>query len=220
MIGKAPGVPGAGPLDAVMLRNNDRFGLVHFRLPPGENIGEHSMPFEVVFIALEGEGWLDSGTAEFLVSAGSSIPCGAGEPRAWRNEGRTDLRVLVMKLKDSNKTGGRTMEIRRISEQPQAKNPHGIDVRRAYESEFALSSVITLQPGEKLIRHITPVDVFFYVLEGTGIVEVGEEKESVSQDTVIDSPKDIPHCWYNESADPLRVLVVKVPRPTSGSKLL
>ncbi|MCK5036553.1 MAG: cupin domain-containing protein [Candidatus Sabulitectum sp.] len=107
-----------------------------------------------------------------------------------------------------------------MSEQSPAKNPHKVDVRRVYESEYALSSVITMQPGEKLIRHITPVDVFFYVLEGTGIVEVGKEKETVSADTVIESPKDIPHCWYNESESVLRVLVVKVPKPTSNTQLL
>ena len=28
-------------------------------------------------------------------------------------------------------------------------------------------------------RHITPVDVFFYVLEGTGVVEIGKEKQTV-----------------------------------------
>lgn len=112
------------------------------------------------------------------------------------------------------------MKITRISEQPLEKNPHGVDVRRAYDSKYALSSVITFQPGEKLIRHITPVDVFFYVLEGEGIIEIGDEKKSVSKDTVIDSPKDIPHCWYNESNTTLRVLVVKVPRPTGKTRLL
>lgn len=112
------------------------------------------------------------------------------------------------------------MDIRKIAEQESAPNPHGIDVRRVYESEHVLSSVITLQPGEQLIRHITPVDVFFYVLEGTGIVEVGDEKETVTKDTVIDSPKDIPHCWYNKSGEILRVLVVKVPKPTEKTRLL
>ena len=105
------------------------------------------------------------------------------------------------------------MDIRKMSEQPSAKNPHGVDVRRVYESDFALSSVITMKPGEKLIRHITPVDVFFYVLEGTGVVEVGTEKQTVSADTVIDSPKDIPHCWYNESSEFLRFMVIKAPKP-------
>lgn len=108
----------------------------------------------------------------------------------------------------------------RMSEQPLADNAHGIDVRRVYDTEYALASHLTLKPGEKLIRHITPVDVFFYVLEGSGIVEVGDEKCEVSQDTVISSPKDIPHCWYNESDEILRILVVKVPRPSTATKLL
>ncbi len=112
------------------------------------------------------------------------------------------------------------MNIVRVSEQPVAENSHGIDVRRVYDSEYALSSHLTLKPDEQLIRHITPVDVFFYVLEGTGIVEVGNEECEVSRDMVIDSPKDIPHCWYNRSDADLRILVVKVPRPTTGTKLL
>jgi len=112
------------------------------------------------------------------------------------------------------------VKIIKVSEQTGAKNPHGIDVRRVYDSEHALSSHLTLKPGEQLIRHITPVDVFFYVLEGTGIVEVGSEELEVSKDTAIESPKDIPHCWYNRSDADLRILVVKVPRPTTGTKLL
>jgi len=110
--------------------------------------------------------------------------------------------------------------VRKMSEQTPADNPHGVDVRRAYDSKYALSSVITMKPGEKLIRHITPVDVFFYVLEGSGTVEVGEERKPVSADTVIESPSGIPHCWYNESKENLRVLVVKVPRPTAKTQLL
>ena len=69
-------------------------------------------------------------------------------------------------------------------------------------------------------RHITPVDVFFYVLEGKGIVEIGDEKKEVGSDTLIESPAKILHCWYNESNEILRILVVKTPRPTEAAKLL
>ena len=103
---------------------------------------------------------------------------------------------------------------------PVTENPHGVATRKLYESEHAQVIHITLEPGESLKRHITPVDVFFYVLEGTGVVEIGEERRNVGQDTLIDSPKDIVHCWYNESDGPLRFLVVKVPRPTSTTRLL
>jgi mannose-6-phosphate isomerase-like protein (cupin superfamily) len=64
------------------------------------------------------------------------------------------------------------------------------------------------------------VDVIFYVLEGEGVVEIGDEKKTVSKDTVIDSPAKIMHCWYNESDSDLRVLIVKIPRPTESTIML
>jgi len=94
------------------------------------------------------------------------------------------------------------------------KNAHQVDVRAMYDSEHAMVSHMTLQPGEQLKKHITPVVVFFFVLEGEGTVEIGDEKEVVGAGTLIDSPADIAHCWYNTSAAPLRILVTKVPKPT------
>lgn len=103
---------------------------------------------------------------------------------------------------------------------PAIKNPHGVKVSQLYDTEHAAVMHITLAPGESLKRHITPVDVFFYVLEGTGAVEIGEEKKEVGPDTLIDSPARIPHCWHNQSKGTLRVLVVKVPRPRESTRLL
>ena len=100
------------------------------------------------------------------------------------------------------------------------KNPHGVKVSKIYDTEHAQVMHLTLQPGESLKRHITPVDVFFYVLEGNGIVEVGQEKQQVGPDTLIDSPAGIPHCWYNQENQVLRILVVKVPRPTEKTRVL
>ena len=100
------------------------------------------------------------------------------------------------------------------------KNPHGVDARALYNKKDAMASHITLKPGEQLKKHITPVDVFFYVLEGNGIVEVGDEKKEVDKDTLIESPKDIPHCWYNESNEIVRILVVKTPKPEKSTKVL
>jgi len=103
---------------------------------------------------------------------------------------------------------------------PMIDNPHRVQVSKLYDTEHAQVMHITLKPGESLKRHATPVDVFFYVLEGKGIVEIGDEKKEVGQDTLINSPAKIPHCWYNESDATLRVLVAKVPRPTESTKLL
>lgn len=106
------------------------------------------------------------------------------------------------------------MITRELSAVEVMKNPHQIDARNLYNTENAVITVITLAPGESLKRHITPVDVAFYVLQGSGVVEIGEEKQIVGPDTLVESPRDIVHCWYNESDAPLRFMVVKAPRPT------
>lgn len=93
------------------------------------------------------------------------------------------------------------------------ENAHNVDARNLYNTDHAVITVITLEPGQSLKRHITPVDVAFYVLAGKGIVEIGDEKQEVSADTLVESPKDLVHCWYNESSEPLRFMVVKTPRP-------
>ena len=112
------------------------------------------------------------------------------------------------------------MKIVEMVKSPVVDTPHKVDVRKLYDTEHAMTVHITLQPGESLKKHITPVDVFFYVLEGVGIVEIGEEKKEVTKDSLIESPARIPHCWYNDGDETLRFLVVKVPRPTEETKLL
>jgi quercetin dioxygenase-like cupin family protein len=116
--------------------------------------------------------------------------------------------------------GKKSMKIVDVSKVPSGPNPHHVDARKIYESPHALAVMITLKPNESLKRHLTPVDVFFYVLEGTGIVEIGDERATVTKDTLIESPALIPHRWMNESGSVFRVLVVKVPRPTEETKLL
>lgn len=112
------------------------------------------------------------------------------------------------------------MKIVDVAREPIGANPHHVDARKVYDTEHANAVVITLAPGEALKKHITPVDVFFYVLEGTGIVEIGDERAEVGKDHLVESPAKIPHRWANESNQPFRVLVVKVPRPTTGTRLL
>ncbi len=112
------------------------------------------------------------------------------------------------------------MRVVRWKEVDKHPNPHGVDARKIYDTENAQIIHIKLDPGEKLKRHVTSVDVVFYVLEGRGVVEIGDERREVGEDSLIDSPAGIPHCWYNESDDILRFLVIKVPRPVESTRLL
>ena len=109
------------------------------------------------------------------------------------------------------------VQVKDVSSKPK---PHGVDARSISDTESAQVVHITLQPGESLKKHVTPVDVIFYVLEGVGVVEIGDEKAEVGRDTLIESPAKIPHRWMNESDSVTRILVVKTPRTCEATKLL
>ncbi|MDX9928912.1 MAG: cupin domain-containing protein [Bacteroidales bacterium] len=100
------------------------------------------------------------------------------------------------------------------------ETPHKVDVRSLYDTDDAQVMHIQLKPGEALKPHITPVDVFFFVLEGIPIIQVGTEMQEVAADMLVESPKDIVHCLYNHSDKPARIMVVKAPRPVKSTRLL
>lgn len=112
------------------------------------------------------------------------------------------------------------MNIRNYKKLSNLSNPHGILSTKIYDTDDALIMHLVLKAGEALKPHITPVDVAFYVLEGKPTIMVGEEKVQVAKDDIIESPKDIVHCIYNDTSNDIRVLVMKLPKPTSATKIL
>lgn len=112
------------------------------------------------------------------------------------------------------------MEIRNYKTLKRAQNPHGIESTKIYDKKHALIMHLLLRAGESLKPHITPVDVAFYVLEGKPTIMVGDEKLQVSKDDIIESPKNIVHCIYNYTEHDVRVLVMKLPKPTTETKFV
>jgi mannose-6-phosphate isomerase-like protein (cupin superfamily) len=107
------------------------------------------------------------------------------------------------------------VQIKNYKEQSVSQNPHGIEAKKLYDHSEAQIMHLRLQAGEALKPHITPVNVAFYVIEGNPTIEVGEEKIVAKSDDLVESPKDIMHCIYNDSDEIVRVLVMKLPRPTT-----
>ena len=100
-----------------------------------------------------------------------------------------------------------------------APNPHHVNVCKIYESPHAMAVVITLKSGESLKKHITPADAFFYVIEGSGVVEIGNEKQTAGKDMLVESPVRIPRRWINESTLVFPVLAVKAPKLAKRDKI-
>lgn len=64
------------------------------------------------------------------------------------------------------------------------------------------------------------MDVCFYILDGQGVVKIGNETEKVKKDELIFSPAKIPHRLLNESKNNFRFLVIKTPTAKSETKIL
>jgi len=75
--------------------------------------------------------------------------------------------------------------------------------------------LLPFAPGQGLKEHTTPVDVFFYVVEGMAEIQVGEEVKQVEDGNIVLSPKGIPHNVRNTSDEDVKVMVVKTPNPKS-----
>ncbi len=69
---------------------------------------------------------------------------------------------------------------------------------------------LCFRPGEVLEKHCNPFDVIFYVLEGTGTLEVDDQSVAAGPDTVIEVSAPELRGWTNTGAGDLRILVIKV----------
>lgn len=112
------------------------------------------------------------------------------------------------------------MNIIKINDNEMVNPIHNVKTSVLYDKENAMAVHITLEPGEKLKPHITPADVFFYVLEGKPEIKVGDERVQAEKDSLIESPKNIVHCLYNTGSEKARILVVKAPKPVNKTQIL
>ena len=114
------------------------------------------------------------------------------------------------------------MKIIELENVPSADTPHKVLVRKLLAFKHATFVHIELKPGESLKKHITPVDACFYVIEGNGNVEIGDEIKEVKKDDLIFSPAKIVHRLFNSenSEANFKFLVIKTPTPENKTKVL
>jgi quercetin dioxygenase-like cupin family protein len=91
----APAVP--FKLDGRIMYSSDRLELIHLILQPGEGMDLHTQPFDVVFFVISGNGTLFLSENSAEGNPGTCIHVPAGTSRGWRNTGKTEFRVLVVK---------------------------------------------------------------------------------------------------------------------------
>lgn len=103
------------------------------------------------------------------------------------------------------------MKLTKVNNAEIVVSKNGVKGQLIYDDPRIKVNHLTFNPGARLDTHTTPIDVFFYILEGDAWVEVGDEREKAYKDMIIESPKNIPHALENQSMDKqLRVMVVKI----------
>ena len=104
------------------------------------------------------------------------------------------------------------MKIVKTFETAEIPNPHSISVRALLVSDSAQFEHLVLDAGQVQKKHVSYTNVFLYILEGTGVLEAGEETILLSADMLVEIPPETPHRLVNKSDSQLRVLNIKAPR--------
>ncbi|GEM_PF-6275846 len=73
------------------------------------------------------------------------------------------------------------------------------------------NDIVELHIGEKgcVAAHVLPIDVTFYVIEGSGSITIGADTHTANKGDVIHVPKGEERGWQNNTAQSLKLLVIK-----------
>ena len=112
------------------------------------------------------------------------------------------------------------MKIVKTFEIEEVPNPHFISVRPLHISEQAQFEHLVLESGQDQKKHVAYTTVYLYVLEGTGILEAGDEAIQLSPDMLVEMPPETPHRLVNDGQGRLRILNIKAPRPGKSTHLV
>lgn len=94
------------------------------------------------------------------------------------------------------------------------RTPHGSEIRPLIDrtnspvNECSLAEEL-LPPGRRVTPHHHQVmEEIYYILEGAGLMEIGDEKREVSAGEAIYIPRGARHSLTNTGTDEMRILLV------------
>lgn len=103
------------------------------------------------------------------------------------------------------------MNIIKLDEMITEENKRGVNSKGIVENEDVKVTQIELSGGDYLPEHQVPVNVFFYIVEGKGTLQIGDEKEVVEAKQVITCPPNTIMSLEADQGEKFVVLNVKTP---------
>lgn len=96
-------------------------------------------------------------------------------------------------------------------------SPEKMQKVNLFETERMFADIYCLEPGQQQKRHAhAGADKIYFVLEGTGQFQIGDDELDLGPDQIVLAPADIEHGVRNESQARLVVLVFMAPNPNTG----
>jgi quercetin dioxygenase-like cupin family protein len=99
------------------------------------------------------------------------------------------------------------------AQMPLAENPMGLSIRHLHETEHVMISQLNLEPGDSVPPHAAPVDVVFYVIEGSPTAQIEGESQRVAPGTLVPSHAGHQHGFRNDGAATVRMMIIRTPSP-------
>lgn len=96
-----------------------------------------------------------------------------------------------------------------MSDVPLQLSPRGIYTRWLINEDSCEVINLLLKEDDSISTRIKPVDVLFYVMNGSGFIEIGNEKYEVQKGDVVYAPKYIPHAVHVLQGE-MEMLMVKI----------
>jgi len=67
-------------------------------------------------------------------------------------------------------------------------NKRGIESKQLLKNDDVQVMKLILKPGDEVPTHSVPVNVFFYVISGSGTIRIGEDEAVVEEKDIIPCP--------------------------------
>jgi mannose-6-phosphate isomerase-like protein (cupin superfamily) len=79
---------------------------------------------------------------------------------------------------------------------------HGGGLATQYFSSNEMAGLLffayaEVKPGKAIEQHIDPYEEIYYILEGTGVMKIGEDEQLVEKGDTIWLPHNVPHSLFN-----------------------
>ncbi|MBS3765268.1 cupin domain-containing protein [Candidatus Bipolaricaulota bacterium] len=103
------------------------------------------------------------------------------------------------------------MKVIRMEDIERQTNKRGIESKKLLKHDDAQIMNLILQPGDKVPPHSVPVNVFFYVVSGSGTIEIGDDKAVVEERDIVPCSPETEMSLHADQEEEFSVLNVKTP---------